>query len=66
MYFSLVPTPGYNLSYLRTQGIADEWALFSGHLLPGDNGTENVWGWGGVNNSIKGKLDSNVLKDMFM
>ena len=58
MYFSLVPTPGYNLSYLRTQGIDNEWALFSGRLLPGDNGTENVWAWGGENNSLKGKLDS--------
>ena len=58
MYFSLTPTPGYNLSYLKSHGIDGEWALFSGDLKLEDNGTEKVqkWVWGGENNSIKGIL----------
>ena len=56
MFFSLVPTPGYNLSYLESQGIDNEWELFLGHLLPEKNGTYQVWSWGRANNTIKGQL----------
>ena len=57
MYFSLVPTPGYNLSYLKAHGIDGEWKLFNGDFLTEDNGTEKVQKqvWGGENSSIKGK-----------
>ena len=52
MYFSLVPTPGYDISYLETCGINEgEWELFNG----GWNGS--AWQWGG-NCSIEGKVDS--------
>ena len=30
MYFSLVPTPGYNISYLGNCGVDGEWELFHG------------------------------------
>ena len=52
MYFSLVPTPGYNISYLESCGIDGEWFLFDG------NWTGSAWAWGaksfGVECSIKG------------
>ena len=50
MYFSLVPTPGYNISYLKSCGIEGEWELFHGDY------TGSAWEWGG-NWWIKGKLD---------
>ena len=59
MYFSLVPTPGYDISYLETCGINEgEWELFSGDILETE-GTEDTdrigWDWGGANCSIEGK-----------
>ena len=53
MYFSLVPTPGYNPSYLERCGVEGEWGLFAGWW----NGS--AWAWGG-NCSIEGQLDSLV------
>ena len=41
MYFSLVPTPGYNISYLETCGIDGEWDLFTGDW------NDSAWAWGG-------------------
>ena len=41
MYFSLVPTPGYNPSYLETCGVEGEWGLFAGWW------NDTVWAWGG-------------------
>ena len=68
MYFSLVPNPGYNNSFLATLGIDGEWDLFAGYFLKENNATstswgweslilnENngTWGWGSVNHSIEG------------
>ena len=51
MYFSLVPTPGYNISHLETCGIYGEWELFTGFW------NKSVWEWGG-NCSIEGNSDS--------
>ena len=60
MYFSLVPNPGYNISFLETCGLDGEWDLFVGNNINDNhNGTLN-WGWGRVNHSIEGKLDSLV------
>ena len=61
MYFSMVPDPGYNLSYLETCGIGGEWNLFQGWYR-----NDSVWLWGG-NCSIDGKPDllvkeENILK----
>ena len=41
MYISLVPTPGYNFSYLETCGVDGEWPLFEGDW------TGSSWVWGG-------------------
>ena len=47
MYFSLVPDPGYNLSFLETGGIYGEFHLFHGDFLQAeDNRTGNLT-WGG-------------------
>ena len=54
MYFSLVPNPGYNSSFLDTHGIDGEWDLFNGSYTGG------VLRYGSVNHSIEGKLDSLV------
>ena len=43
MYFSLVPTPGYNISYLENCGIGGEWELFHGDWIDSGFGFE----WGG-------------------
>ena len=57
MYFSLVPKPGYNSSFLETHGIKGEWDLFSGAYS-----SENVtWKWGGGNLSFEGALDGLTL-----
>ena len=50
MYFSLTPTPGYNISYLETCEFDTEWDLFHG------NWTGSAWEWGG-SCWVKGKLD---------
>ena len=53
MYFSLVPDPGYNLTYLEENGIDGEWAMFRGEFMPlGDNGTGIAWG--GLTSYIEG------------
>ena len=49
MYFSLVPDPGYNNSYLETCGVAGEFWLFHGWF------NNSAWVWGG-NCSIEGRL----------
>ena len=67
MYFSLVPDPGYNLSYLETCAIDGEWELFSGRR------NKSPWIWGG-NCSIEGtylclircKLSNICLKIFWM
>ena len=56
MYFSLAPNPGYNSSFLDTCGIDGEWKMFSG-----SDWTGGTWGWGSVNHSIEGKIDSLVI-----
>ena len=61
MYFSLVPNPGYNNSFLDTCGIDGVWEMFVGHFFNENNGTGYTWGWGNVNHSIEGKLDSLVI-----
>lgn len=58
MYFSLVPNPGYNTSFLDTCGIDGEWDLFIGNSER--NGTGYTWQWGSVNHSIEGKLSGNM------
>ena len=50
MYFSLVPTPGYDISYLETCSIGGEWELFHGVW------TGSALEWGGFC-WMKGKLD---------
>ena len=57
MYFSLVPKPGYNISFLETLGIGGEWDLFVGDFLNDNNVTVGTWGWGNLNHSIEGKLE---------
>ena len=54
MYFSLVPTPGYNISYLETCNIGGEWELFHGWW------TGSEWSWGG-NCSFEGKRRKNTF-----
>ena len=44
MYFSLVPNPGYNLSFLDTLGIDGEFNLFAGHFLNINNATNATYG----------------------
>ena len=64
MYFSLVPNPGYNSSYLETCGIDGVWDMFTGDLLYENtekNETIYTWEWGRVNHSIEGKLESVVI-----
>ena len=57
MYFSLVPNPGYNKSFLDIRGINGEWELFGGTFLNYNNETGYyTWGWGNENHSIEGKL----------
>ena len=60
MYFSLVPSPGYNISVLETLGVGGEWEMFSGYFSQEINETGGTWGWGSVDNSIEGKFDSMV------
>ena len=59
MYFSLVPDPGYNNSYLVSRGIDGEWNLFKGSLVETEDNRTSWTGitWGGLNYSIKGKQD---------
>ena len=71
MYFSLVPNPGYNHSFLDTLGIDGEFNLFTGYFLNENNetvlwenltsnvnnGIRGTWRWGSVNHSIEGKLN---------
>ena len=57
MYFSLVPNPGYNISFLKNHGIDGEWALFFGKFSKEINGTAGTWRWGSVNYSVEGKFD---------
>lgn len=52
MYFSLVPTPGYNRSILDMRGFNGEWDLFSGDWAV--NETSKSISWGKLE-SIKGK-----------
>ena len=53
MYFSLVPDPGYNLTFLEENGFDGEWAMFKGEFMPsGDNGTGMAWG--GLTSYIEG------------
>ena len=54
MYFSLVPTPGYNLSYLEACGVEGEWELFQGDILETEDTDRIGWNWGGTNCSIAG------------
>ena len=61
MYFSLVPHPGYNISFLDTCGIDGEFDLFSGNFSHENNETGGTWRWGSVNLSIEGKIDSLVI-----
>ena len=59
MYFSLVPTPGYNNSYLATCGVDGEWELFQGDILETpDTDIDSIgWDWGGANCSIEGNSE---------
>ena len=61
MYFSLVPDPGYNISYLVSRGIDGEWNLFKGSLVETEDNRTSWTGitWGGLNYSIKGKVRQN-------
>ena len=52
VYFSLVPDPGYDISYLESQGIGGEWDLFAGQL----EHNRTAITWGGLNHSLKGSL----------
>ena len=54
MYFSLIPTPGYNLSYLEACGVEGEWELFQGDILETEDTDRIGWNWGGTNCSIAG------------
>ena len=54
MYFSLVPTPGYNISHLETFGVDGEWDLFLGKLLKDNKTGRTDIAWGG-DYSVKGK-----------
>ena len=58
VYFSLVPNPGYNTSFLDTCGIGGEFNLFGGYFFYEDNGTSGTWQWGSENDSIQGKPES--------
>ena len=60
MYFSLVPNPGYNISFLDTLGIDGEFHLFIGNFLK-DNKTSGNWKWGIVNHTIESNFDSMVI-----
>ena len=53
VYFSLVPDPGYNISYLAQHGIDGEYNLFWGDTVEIENNRTGIT-WGGVNDSIKG------------
>ena len=53
MYFSLVPDPGYNISYLGSLGIDGEWKLFRGKLVETEDNRTGIT-WGGLKHSIKG------------
>ena len=55
MYFSLYPDPGYNISYLDSQGIDGEYDLFSGQFVETEDKRTGIT-WGGRNYSIKGSL----------
>ena len=44
MYFSLVPNPGYNLSFLDTLGIDGEFNMFAGYFLNINNATNATYG----------------------
>ena len=55
MYFSLVPNPGYDNSFLDTLGIDGEYDLFTGNFSE-NNETFGTWIWGSENHSIEGKL----------
>ena len=46
MYFSLIPTPGYNLSYLEACGVEGEWELFQGDILETEDTDRIGWNWG--------------------
>ena len=46
MYFSLVPNPGYDISFLENLGIDGEFNLFVGYFLNENNGSlVNLRGW---------------------
>ena len=60
MYFSLGLNPGYNISFLETCGIDGEWQMFSGYYIENTD-TGVTWGWGNVNHSIEGKLESVLI-----
>ena len=53
VYFSLIPDPGYDISYLESQGIGGEYDLFLGKPVDTAENCSFIT-WGGTNNSIKG------------
>ena len=61
MYFSIVPNPGYDNSFLNSSGIPGEWDLFAGDFIHENNGTSGTWRWGSVDNSIEGKLNFQLI-----
>ena len=61
MYFSLVPTPGYNLSFLETGGIDGEFHLFQGDFLQAEDDRTGNLTWGG-HSYIEGKTASQTLR----
>ena len=70
MYFSLVPSPGYDISVLESLGVGGEWEMFTGDFSNEVNETGGTWVWGSVDNAIEGNLDSLVksekLKKVFL
>ena len=61
MYFSLVPNPGYDISFLNSLGIDGEFRLFHGNFSNENNATGGSWNWGTANHSIESKLVSLLL-----
>ena len=68
MYFSLVPSPGYDSSYLENCGIESEWELFSGDILETTDQIEHNdkigWDWGGANCSMEGESFLKIQKNI--
>ena len=57
VYFSLVPDPGYDTSYLASCEIDGEWKLFEGDIVDLEDNRTGIT-WGGQYDYIKGSLHS--------